>query len=207
MKLTLQEGKANKVHLLVDGEYRMTTDRDFVSLAGLKNNMELDDTELASLTEQVNSRRALNKAADLLTRRDHSRAELVQKLRQKGFDAESAGAAAEKLESLGYLDDRRFAEIYAAELAQSKGFGKRRIVTELFRKGIARDVIDEVLETLELPQDSLVSLIERKFSRKLSTEQDVRRTVNALVRMGYGYGEIKAALEEFSALQQEEEDG
>ena len=198
MKLTLQEGKANKIHLLVDGEYRMTADREFIALSGIKNNMELDDTELASLAEQVNSRRAFNRAADLLSRRDHSKTELLQKLRQKGFGAEAASAAAEKMEELGYLDDRRFAERYAAELAQNKSFGKRRIVTELFRKGIARDIIDEVLESLELPEDGLHALIERKYARSLSAEQGVRRTFNALLRMGYAPGEIRKALREYA---------
>ena len=205
MKLTLQDGKANKVHLLVDGEYRMTADRDFVALAGLKNNMELDDTELASLSEQVNSRRALNRAADLLSRRDHSTGELLQKLRQKGFDDEAAKQATDKLQELGYLDDRRFAARYAEELMKSKGFGARRIETELFRKGLSREIVRETLEELEMPEDSLTALIERKFARRLSAEQDVRRTVNALVRMGYGYGEIKDALETFTARQEEED--
>ncbi len=203
MKLTLQEGKANKVHLLVDGEYRMTADREFIALSGITNNMELDDTELASLTGRVNSRRAFNKAADLLSRRDHSTCELLQKLRQKGFDAEAAQEAADRMQELGYLDDRRFAETYAAELAQSKGFGIRRIATELFRKGIARDIIDEVLGTLELPEDGLQALIRRKYARSLSTEQGVRRTFNALVRMGYAPDEIREALQQ--ALEQTEQ--
>lgn len=203
MKLTLQEGRANKIHLLVDGEYRMTVDRDFVALSGIKNNMELSETELADLAGKVNSRRALNRAADLLSRRDHSTSELLQKLRQKGFDAEASREAAEKLQALGYLDDRRFAETYAAELAHGKGFGKRRIVTELFRKGIAREIIDEVTESLELPEDALQSLIERKYARNLDTEQGVRRTFNALLRMGYAPGEIKEALRDY--MEQTEE--
>ncbi len=32
--LTLQPGKGNKVHLLLDGQYAMTVDSDFVLLAG-----------------------------------------------------------------------------------------------------------------------------------------------------------------------------
>ena len=198
MKLTLQEGRANKVHLLIDGEYRMTADREFIALAGITNNMELDDTELAALSEQVNSRRAFNRAADLLSRRDHSKSELIGKLRQKGFGADAAQFAAERMEELGYLNDRRFAERFAAELAQNKGFGLRRIAAELFRKGISRAIIDEVLNTLELPEDGLQALIERKFQKNLSTEQGLRRTFNALIRMGYAPGAIREALRNYT---------
>ena len=206
MKLTLQEGKANKVHLLVDGEYRMTVDRDFLALADITNHMELDDAALSDLNEAVNARRALNRATDLLSRRDHSTSELLQKLRQKGFDPEAAQAAADKLTDCGYLDDRRFAETYAAELVRSKGFGKRRITTELFRKGVPRDIIDEVLDALELPENALPDLIARKYARNLTTEKGVRRTFDALVRMGYAPGEIKVALQDaLEQLEQTEE--
>ena len=203
MKLTLKEGKANKIHLLLDGEYRMTVDRDFIALSGITNNMELDDAALEDLSGAISARRAFNKATDLLSRRDHSSAELLQKLRQKGFDAESAQSAVEKLQDFGYLDDRRFAETYAAELVCSKGFGKRRIVTELFRKGIDREIISDVTDALETPEDALPALIERKFSRNLTTEKGVQRTFAALVRMGYAPGEIKQALQQVSETLEE----
>ena len=203
MKLTLKEGKANKIHLLLDGEYRMTVDRDFIALSGITNNMELDDAALEDLSGAISARRAFNKATDLLSRRDHSSAELLQKLRQKGFDAEAAQSAVEKLQDFGYLDDRRFAETYAAELVCSKGFGKRRIVTELFRKGIDREIISDVTDALETPEDALPALIERKFSRNLTTEKGVQRTFNALVRMGYAPGEIKQALRQVSETLEE----
>ena len=196
MKLTLKEGKANKIHLLLDGEYRMTVDRDFIAMSGITNHMELDDAALEDLSGAISARRAFNKATDLLSRRDHSTAELLQKLRQKGFDAEAAQSAVEKLRDFGYLDDRRFAEAYAAELVRSKGFGKRRIVTELFRKGIDREIISDVTDALEPSEDTLLSLIERKFSRNLTTEKGVQRTFGALLRMGYAPGEIKQALQQ-----------
>ena len=93
--LTLQPGKNNKVHLLLDGEYAMTADSDFVAFSGLHNNMILDDEALTDLQGKVNARRAFNKASDLLALRDHSEKELLQKLRQKGF-ADGAEEAMEK---------------------------------------------------------------------------------------------------------------
>ncbi len=201
--LTLRPGRENKVHLLLDGDYAMTVDSDFVAFTGLYENMELDDEALTSLQREVNARRAFNKASDLLSRRDHSEKELREKLRQKGF-SEGADEAIERLRGYGYVDDARFAARYAAELQRVKHYGKKRIEQELFRKGVDRVVIAETLEGLTFDADDLVSLIERKYAGRLGTEKGVSQTVAALQRRGYGYREIKDALEQLAQKTEEE---
>ena len=192
--LTLRPGKNNKVHLLLDGEYAMTADSDFVAFSGLCDNMILDDEALADLQGKVNARRAFNKASDLLALRDHSEKELLQKLRQKGF-ADGAEEAMEKLKSYGYLDDSRFALRFAQELQRVKHYGKKRIEQELYRKGVSRAVVGDTLEQLDFDEDALPALIERRYLRQLDTEKGVQKTVAALQRMGYSFGEIRDALQ------------
>lgn len=200
--LTFKLSSKGKVHISVDGEYKMTVDNDFPLLLKYYENNKIGDEELAELEAAVNSRRAFNKAVDLLSRRDHSEGELVEKLKQRDIDEESALSAVEKLKDYGYLDDRHFAKGYAAELQRLKGFGKRRIVQELYRKRVSRDIIDEVLEEMEFSDEELALIIKRKYLRYLVDEKGVKKTVNALIRRGYSYGEIKSALER--ATQDEE---
>lgn len=194
MKINFKPGKGNKMHIYIDGEYRLTADCDFVFTCGFDNNSEISDEELAFLTDEVNSRRAFLKACDLLSFRDHSSRELLTKLRQKGY-GEGAEQAVEKLTEEGYVDDERFARAYAAELVRVKHFGRRRIVTELLKKGIdpslARDIADET----EVDEDEILVALKRKYGRCLDTEKGVRRAVNGLAAMGYGYSEIKQAIE------------
>ena len=161
--LTLRPGKGSKVHLLLDGAYAMTVDSDFVAFSGLYENMELSDEALISLTREVNARRAFNKASDLLSARDHSEKELLQKLRQKGY-GDGAEEALAKLKDYGYLDDARFASRFAAELQRVKHYGKRRIEQELLRKGVARDVIAETLDGMTFDESDLAALIERRYA-------------------------------------------
>lgn len=193
MKISFKQGRGNKVHILLDGEYKMTVDGDFPLLASVREGSEIGEEELEFLENEVNVRRAFNKASDLLSRRDHSEKELLLKLRQKGF-SEGAAEAVEKLRDYGYVDDERFAFSYASELQRLKHFGKKRIEQELFKKGIDREIVSEVLDTLEFDENELYDLIMKKYYRNLSTEKGVQKTINALVRAGYGFGEIKAAL-------------
>ena len=205
MKLNFKQGRGNKIHIHIDGEYRMTADSDFVSSLGYAENYDINEEELAVLERAVSSRRAFNKATELLSRRDHGEKELLIKLRQKGFK-EEAEEAIEKLKYYGYIDDRRFAENYVKELIRIKHYGKRRVEQELYRKGIDREIISEVLEAAEFPESELVSLIERKYYRYLTDEKGIKKTINSLLRMGYSYGEIKDALKTVSETEEFTED-
>lgn len=193
MKISYKEGRGNKIHIMLDGEYKMTVDRDFPLLASVPDGSEIGEEALSFLEEEVNVRRAFNKASDLLSRRDHSERELLTKLRQKGYSV-GAEEAVEKLRDYGYVDDERFAFSYAAELKRLKHFGKRRIEQELFKKGIDREIVSNVLDSLEFDENELCELIKRKYYRNLDTEKGIQKTVNALIRAGYGYREIKDAL-------------
>lgn len=193
MKINFQPGKGNKIHIMVDGEYLMTSNTDFIALSKIEENREITEEELAAFQKAVNSNRAFNKAADLLSRRDHSSKELLQKLRQKGF-SEGAEEAIERLSCLGYIDDRKFAERYADELKRVKKYGKRRIRDALYQKGIDSEIIDGIVSEMEIDNDELVRIIERKYRRYLGDEKGIRKTFAALTRMGYSFSEIKEAL-------------
>lgn len=193
MKLNFKEGKGDKIHVLVDGEYYFTVDKAYFAVMGIYQGKEVDREELALLGESAEKRRAYNCAVGYLSRRDHSAKELLLKLRQKGYK-ESAEYAVEKLRSEGYVDDERFARMYLRELINIKKYGKRRIEQELYRKGVDREIVSLVLEEAEFGEEELCALINRKYLRYLSDEKGIKKTVASLMRMGYSFGEIKSAL-------------
>ena len=193
MKLTYKKGKQDKIHISVDGEYSFTVDEAYFLSMGIYNGKEVESDELEEIKQIVSVRRAYNYAVTLLSRRDHSERELMTKLSQKGY-TDGAEEAIAKLRNGGYVSDERFARLYVRELQTLKKYGKKRIEQELYRKGIDRDIIREVLEETDFDENQLVSLIERKYGRYLSDEKGVQKTINGLLRMGYSYGEIRDAL-------------
>ena len=193
MKLTYKKGKQDKIHISVDGEYSFTVDEAYFLSMGIYNGKEVESDELEEIKQIVSVRRAYNYAVTLLSRRDHSERELMTKLSQKGY-TDGAEEAIAKLRNGGYVSDERFARLYVRELQTLKKYGKKRIEQELYRKGVDRDIIREVLEETDFDENQLVSLIERKYGRYLSDEKGVQKTINGLLRMGYSYGEIRDAL-------------
>ena len=197
MKLSYKKGKQDKIHISVDGEYSFTVDETYFLSMGIWNGKEVDEDELEEIKQTVSVRRAYNYAVNLLSRRDHSERELMTKLSQKGY-SDGAEEAIRKLRDSGYVSDERFARLYVRELQTFKKYGKRRIEQELYRKGVDREIISQVIEETNFDESELVSLIQRKYSRYLSDEKGVAKTINGLLRMGYSYGEIRSALKEIN---------
>ena len=88
------------------------------------------------------------KALELLARREHSRLELRQKLIQRGFSTDRIESALDQLTEEHWLDEARFAELYACGRAD-KGYGPLRIGRELRERGVSQDLVDTVLAGLE----------------------------------------------------------
>ena len=78
------------------------------------------------------------------------------------------------------------------------------------QKGFDRELIDQVLEEMndsfmqEEAAEQLEGLIQRKYARYLSDGDPKGRnkTVNALLRLGYDYDQIRAALRNFIEIEE-----
>lgn len=84
-------------------------------------------------------------ALNLLTRRDHSRLELKQKLLRKDYDPDDIDFILNRLTESDLLNDHRFAESYI-RYRSSRGFGPTRIRMELQTKGVAESIIAELVQ-------------------------------------------------------------
>lgn len=209
MKLTAKAGKGEKIHLSLDGEYIATVNADYWFTCGIKSGLEVTPQQLEELLAESARRKMMNKALDLLSMRDYSRRELSDKLvtkawekkEQKDMDLGSlkqqASDICDRLEELGLLNEERFARSYVDELLRRKHLSKSGLKTALIQKGVQRDIIETVLEEVEVdPVEQVRELLATKFkNRDLSDEKQKTRTVNALLRLGYRYGEINAAMD------------
>src|SRR5690606_8709838 len=96
------------------------------------------DPRASSMGEPSLRERALRH----LARRDHSRAELARKLAAHG-DADEIDAVIERMGELGLQSDTRYAEAFVR--GKAGRFGASRLRSELARRGVDRDLIDEAI--------------------------------------------------------------
>nr|WP_316612135.1 regulatory protein RecX [uncultured Ruminococcus sp.] len=180
----------------IDGDYALSLDTQTLLEHRIDIGREFDDEELHDLIESSNERRAKEKALWLISYRSHSKKELRDKI-SRTCDRQSAEKAVERMEELGLVNDRDYAERCAQTLIFTKHMSKRGAAMELRRKGIESEIINEVLDDIEVDErEQIQAVIERKYP-KIDDEKIRRRAVAALQRLGYGWEDIKAVIESF----------
>ena len=148
------------------------------------------------------NRCAYEQALRLLEYRARSAAELRRALLRKGASAGEVDAAIEKLRDQKLIDDDDFARQFARNRVAGPGASRRRIVQELSRKGIAREVADRAIEQLREqdgldPADGIHRVARKKWSSlaKLDDFTRRRRLYAFLARRGFDPDEIRDALQ------------
>lgn len=204
MKLTVKEGKAKKIHIYIDEEYRATVDSDYWYSEKYRNYKDINEEELTELLNAVSFRRAYNKGLDFLSRRPYGTKELTKKLCEKGHEKEFAEKACDRLLELGLLNDEEYARILATDLLERKNYSIKRIKQELSFRGVDRDIIENTVLLLDNdPVSRIIILIKKKYINKIGDEKGRKRTVDALLRLGYSYSDIKSALNSISDFEDE----
>ena len=186
---------------LSDGEGRQEKRKFLLFLEqytelGLCRGAELDEETFERVEEYSRRCVAMRKGSELLSYSASSRVRLAHRLRQKGIDRESAQYAAEQLESLGLIDEDADVERAVASYLK-KLYGKKRIYRELCAKGYDRDVISRELSAIDENTlvENCVALFRRKHKIFPPEPEDQKKIIASLVRYGYGFAEIKRALE------------
>jgi len=98
----------------------------------------------ATLATVSDGQKAMNSAVRILTKRDHSKYELKQKLQQRGFERKAIDTVIEECERLDYINDPRTAHLYILQLKR-KCFGRRYIRMALKKKRLGGAVAENLL--------------------------------------------------------------
>jgi regulatory protein len=156
----------------------------------------------------------LNYAVRALGGRAHSTAELREKLRRRAERAEDIDVVLAKLKELGYLDDRRFAESYAASRLENQGLGKMRVLRDLRQRRVAPKLAEQVTEKTyqETNETELIEdFLKRRYRGKqlgefLSVEKNLAAAYRRLRYAGFRAGASIRVLKQY-AKQAEELEG
>lgn len=136
----------------------------------------------------------LHRAVGLLSRREHSRRELRQKLIQRGVEADEAEAAIERLGESGLQDDGRFAQSLIRQRSAA-GYGPRYIEAELATHHIGDAEAAAALEELAPDWTEIAAdLLQRRFPAGLDDPRARRRAQALLIRRGFDGECIRAAM-------------
>lgn len=154
-----------------------------------------------AFADAVPHQRAIELAYKLVSQRERTVKQVREKLTAKECTPVAIDAALEELGRYGFIDDARYARLFAEDKRRLQGWGERRIRMQLNRDGVSRDLLDTLFAddeaALNAPSEleAALELLRRKRP-DLSDPKVKSRMAGMLARRGIASSTVFQALRE-----------
>jgi regulatory protein len=166
--------------------------RQTVEDHGLYTGIELTDEQISDLRKDAGQMSAKMRAVRIVAASNVSKDDLQQRLIRKGEDPKQAADAVSWMEELKLVDDRETAAQIVSRCA-AKGYGIARAKQALYEKRIPKEYWQDALEDYPDQTEKIVEFLRLRLGPD-SDQRDRKRAMDALLRRGHSYGEIRQAL-------------
>ena len=139
------------------------------------------------------SKRAKERCLYLLDDMARTEYQIRTKLKDAFYPDEAIDSALSDCIEKRYIDDRDYAERYAA--SKSKAYSRRMIEQKLYQKGISRDIIDDVMCQSDIDEAETVrELIQKKYGDVSGySYEEKQKIIKKFLTKGFPYDSVKQA--------------
>lgn len=196
-------------NIFIDGKFFLSLSAAELVSRKIEVGDEISPEGLSRISESALFGKMFNLALLLISRRPHSREEVVRHLKKRflghkeKISPEIIGNVVKRLEGLELINDERFARWFFQQRTAGRGAkGKSFIRQDLSRRGVSREVIEKILgENDETDWKTLAKRLAEKrqeFYRDLPNPVRRRRLVSFLVRRGFSFDIAAVVVDEVS---------
>jgi regulatory protein len=188
----------NRYSVYVDEQYSFSMSESALIESGLHSGVELTRQDLDGYKKLSLDDKLYSQALRYVAMRQRTAWEIRFFLERKGAAPSLLDQILNKLSIVGLIDDEKYARAYINDRLLLRPTSRRKIIMELKKKRIPDDVIQRVLAEIAEQEGensdhaALVAVITRK--RRQTKYQDDQKLMQYLARQGFGYSDIKAAL-------------
>lgn len=200
-KIEVQKKNKGRYSIYLDDVFAFGVHEDVLIEYNLSKGMILDEDFIENVLKFEEMKKASNYALKYISYRPRSEKEVIDKMSQNGYENELIEYAINEMQRFGYLDDKQFALIFVRDKINIKQLGKQRLIAELFKKGINRNIIDEVINELIEPDEEFErALAFAKKKLRMYRNDDYtakrRKLSNTLAGRGFNYDIISKVINE-----------
>ncbi len=190
------------VAIYFDNDDRLILSEDVFYQSGLRKGDEVSDDRFSFFVKQNILYYIKQKAMSFLSKRFHSERELFLKLKKKSYDEKLIKIVLDELKSKGFIDDRNFASHFVEEKLNKKKWGRNKIKSALYSKGLNYKIIDEVLSNLKedssdinLAMDLAGKKLDQLKKRNVEEIKFRQKLTSFLVSRGFEYDTCREVCE------------
>ena len=195
-RLKTSPDRAGRYWVTFDDGSRLGLYRQTVEDFGLYTGLELDEDRYKALLAAAGQMSAKMRSVRIVSASSVSKRDLQDRLVRKGETREDAEKAVAWMEDLHLIDDRNTAE-QVVHSCISKGYGIARAKQALYEKRIPKEYWEEALAEYPDQLDRIESFLRSRLDEG-SDDRQVKRAIDALIRRGHSYGNIRKVLQNLS---------
>ena len=197
MKITalrVQKRNKRRVNVYLDDEYAFALFA--TDAAALRVGQEVSPEMVASLQTGDERQKVMNHATQFLAHRPRSVQEVRRRMREKDYSVDVIEAVLARLHELDLLDDGAFVRYWIEQREQFRPRSRAMLRYELAQKGVARDVVDTALQSVDENMSALRAAQNWAASKTgLEPEQFRKKLGSFLSRRGFSYSVAREAME------------
>lgn len=197
--IEVQERRKDRRSIFVDGKFVVGVDEDVVADLGLKVGQQFSEEELQSVVRAELLSKAKDRALNLLSYRSRSRTELARRLIRAGYDEDIVEETLSRLQEVGLVDDAQFSQGWVDSRVSGRGLGKSRVRWELRQKGVAPEVVEEALSSIDPDEERTLAADAARRRWEKDKDPDLRsrrrRVASYLQRQGFDWQTVSEVME------------
>ena len=200
-KISPQKKNKNRVNIYIDGDFSLSLDLKMLVLKNIHQGMIISQNELDDLIKQSRTNDLYEKVLRFLSLRPKTEKEIIDYLTKKQAGAQEIEYILDKLKKLKLVDDFEFCRWWYTQRENFRPRSKKALYFELFRKGVRKEIIDEVFSDKNINTDMLEKLVKKaafRFEKIKDSRQRKNKLIQYLLRQGFDYQSIKDAVEKLS---------
>ena len=195
--LTAKPDRAGRFLIKFDDGSSMRIYRQTLEEFGLFTGMELSQDDMIRLREAAGEMSAKMRSVRIVAASNVSKRDLEDRLVRKGERPDQAKKAVEWMSELDLVDDARTAAQIVAQCVR-KGYGLARAKQALYEKRIPKAYWEEALADYPDQSEHITVFLRSRLSEERDAAQ-VKRAVDALLRRGHNYSDIRRCLKALDA--------
>lgn len=187
--IKVQKGNKNRVNVYIDYEFSFSCSRELVYRYRIDKNEYIDLGYIKGIIHEDNYIKCKSSALNILERNYKTEKQISDKLLKKGYDIDTVLRTLNFLKDYKFVDDNKFASLYAEE--KIRICGRNKIKHELVKKGIEKCMIDRILSDMDKGQyeENALNCARKKYDIIIKSENNFQKVYlklgSYLTRRGY----------------------
>lgn len=195
--VTQQKKRSERYNVFIDGKFAFGIDGVDLLYYKLKEGAEITQQRLDEINEQLVFIKARECAMRYIDFKRRTEKEVRGKLKED-YNADITDRVIELLKHYRIIDDSEYARLYINDCLKIKGWGKQRILAELFRRGISRDLAEPYFDGAEdTMREKAAELAAKRIKNGISDMREYKKHFDFLLRRGFDYATAKTVLDKY----------